>query len=111
MPLWSLVIIWSFIIQTAFHRWGSEFVFGHSMWVGFLPFTPATDFIASFLHTHLIHFVSSAPVMVRQAWLAGILAIHRPSIKGLHRARWLRGNARDSHSGGPGFKSVADQPG
>ena len=28
------------------------------------------------------------------------------------RARWLRGNARDSHSGGPGFKSRcdADQP-
>ena len=22
-----------------------------------------------------------------------------------YRARWLRGNARDSHSGGPGFKS------
>ena len=22
-----------------------------------------------------------------------------------HRARWLRGNARDSHSGGPGFES------
>ena len=26
-------------------------------------------------------------------------------IKTQHRARWLRGNARDSHSGGPGFKS------
>ena len=23
----------------------------------------------------------------------------------IHRARWLRGNARDAHSGGPGFKS------
>ena len=26
-------------------------------------------------------------------------------IRNQNRARWLRGNARDSHSGGPGFKS------
>ena len=26
-------------------------------------------------------------------------------ITNVHWARWLRGNARDSHSGGPGFKS------
>ena len=44
---------------------------GHSMWVlwwtkwglgrfftGFLPFSPTTNFISPFLHTHLIHFVS-----------------------------------------------------
>ena len=24
----------------------------------------------------------------------------------IYRARWLRGNARDSHSGGPGYKSL-----
>ena len=44
---------------------------GHSMWVlwwtkqglgrfftGFLPFSPTTNFIPPFLHTHLIHFIS-----------------------------------------------------
>ena len=31
------------------------------------------------------HFFSSAPVIVCQAWLASILAIHRPAIQGLHR--------------------------
>ena len=44
---------------------------GHSMWVswwtkrglgrffsGFLPFSPTTNFIPPFIHTHLIHFVS-----------------------------------------------------
>ena len=47
---------------------------GHSMWVswwtkrglggfftGFLPFSPTTNFIPPFLHTHLIHFVSFHP--------------------------------------------------
>ena len=36
------------------------------------------------LHTHFVNFILSAPVglMVRQAWSTGILAIHRPSIKG-----------------------------
>ena len=68
---------------------------GHSMWVswwtkrdlgrffmGFLPFSPTTNFIPPFLHTHLIHFrfISSALVMVRQAWLAGTLATHGPII-------------------------------
>ena len=32
-----------------------------------------------------------------------VLIILSQNIK--HRARWLRGNARDSHSGGPGLKS------
>ena len=47
---------------------------------GFLPFSPTTNLIAPFLHTHLIHFrvISSAPVMVRQAWSAGTLATHGP---------------------------------
>ena len=60
----------------------------NGMWVGFvgvLPFFHATNFIPPFLHTHLIRFISSVPVMVRQVWSAGIRAIHRPSIKGLHR--------------------------
>ena len=52
---------------------------------GFLPFSPATNFIPTYLHNHLIHFNHPPPVMVRQALSAGILAIHRPSIKGLHR--------------------------
>ena len=48
----------------------------------FLPFSPTTNFIPKFLHTHLIHFVSSALVMVRLAWSAGILATHGPIIRG-----------------------------
>ena len=32
----------------------------------------------------LIHFVSFVPVMMHQAWLASILAFHRPSVKELH---------------------------
>ena len=31
--------------------------------------------------SRLFHFISSAPVMVRQTWSASILAIHKPSIK------------------------------
>ena len=69
---------------------------GHSMWVSwwtkrglgrFLPFSPTTNFIPPFLHTHHIHFrfISSALVMVRQAWSAGTLATHEPIISGLHR--------------------------
>ena len=72
---------------------------GHSMWVswwtkrnlgrfflGFLLFCSATNFIPQFLHTHLssFHHISSTPVMMHQAWLAGFLVIHRSSIKGLH---------------------------
>ena len=52
---------------------------------GFLPFSPTTNFIPTFLPNHLIHFISTAPVMMWQAWSAGILAIYRPLIKGLHR--------------------------
>ena len=52
-------------------------------WV--LPFCPATNFIPPFLHTHLIHLISSTPVMVRQVWSAGIFVIHRPIIYRLHR--------------------------
>ena len=62
---------------------------GHSMWTkrglgrffsGFLPFSPTTNFIPPFLHTHLIHFISLALVMVCQAWSAGTLATHGPII-------------------------------
>ena len=38
---------------------------------GFLPFSSATNFIPPFVHTHLIHFISSVPVMVHQASSAG----------------------------------------
>ena len=86
----------------------------HSMWVswksklrldrffsGVSPVFPTTNFIPPFLHTHLIHFVdfvSSVPVLVRQAWSVGRLTTHRPSIKGLHHISsldpapvWARG--------------------
>ena len=52
---------------------------------GFLPFSPITNFIPPFLHTHPFRFISSALVMVRQAWSAGTLATHWPTISGLHR--------------------------
>ena len=70
---------------------------GYSMWAswkksslcrffsGFLTFSPTTNFIPPLFHTHLIPFVSFVPVMVHQAWSGGILIIHEPSIKGLHR--------------------------
>ena len=71
---------------------------GHSMWVswwtkrglgrfftGFLPFSPTTNFIPPFLYTHPFRSISSALVMVRQAWSAGTLATHGPIISGLHR--------------------------
>ena len=38
---------------------------------------------------NLFQFISSASVMVSQAWSAGILAIHRPSIKRLHLISFL----------------------
>ena len=71
--------------------------FCHSMWIswwtkrslgkffsGFLPFSPTTNFIPPILHYHLINFVSfhiisSEPVMMWQAWSAGILSTHWPS--------------------------------
>ena len=68
---------------------------GRSMWVswwtkrglgrffsGFLPFSPTKNFIPPFLHTHLIRFISSALVMVRQAWSVGTHATHGPIIWG-----------------------------
>ena len=69
----------------------------NGVWVVFFrfpPFSPVTNFISLFLHTHLVnfvsfHFISSTPVMVCQAWSAGILAINRPSIQGLHRSSSL----------------------
>ena len=42
----------------------------------FIPFSHVINCIPYFA-TPLIHFISLAPVMVRQAWSAGILAIHR----------------------------------
>ena len=46
---------------------------------GFLLFSTATNFIPSFFHT--LHILSD-PVIVLQAWSAGILVIHTPSIEG-----------------------------
>ena len=42
---------------------------------GFLPFpfSLTTNFIPPFIHTHLIHFISSVTVMVWQAWLLASL--------------------------------------
>ena len=66
---------------------------GPSMWVswwtkwglgrfftGFPPFSPTTNFIPPFLHTHPFRFISSALLMVHQAWSAGTLATHGPII-------------------------------
>ena len=71
---------------------------GPSMWVswwtkrglgrfftGFLPFSPTSNFIPPFLHTHPFRFISSALVMVLQAWSAGTHATHGPIMWGLHR--------------------------
>ena len=74
---------------------------GHSLWVswwtkrspgrffsGFLPFSPTTIRLHSTISpfsSHPFRFISSALVMVRQAWSAGTLAIHWPTISGLHR--------------------------
>ena len=62
-----------------------------TFFTGFLPFSPTTNFIPPFLHTHLIHFrfISSALVMVRQAWSTGTLPTHGPIIQGLHRISTL----------------------
>ena len=79
----------------ASHDWDPEFA-SQSLHVGFvmdetesrfLPFSPTTSFIPPFLHIHHFHFrfISSAPMIVRQAWSAGLLAIHKLSIKGLNR--------------------------
>ena len=65
----------------------------NGVWIGFCRdfsrfLLPQISFQHLFLHAHLIHFVLFnfiRPVMVHQGWSAGILAIHRPSIKGLLR--------------------------
>ena len=68
---------------------------GHSMWVswwtkrglgrffaGFLPFSPTTNFIPPFspYSSHPFRLISSALVMMRQAWSAGTLPTHGPTI-------------------------------
>ena len=42
---------------------------------GFSPVFPTTNFIPPLLLTHLIHFISSAPVLVHQAWSDSILQL------------------------------------
>ena len=73
---------------------------GPSMWVswwtkrglggffsGFFPVFPYHKFHSTISphSSHPFRFISPALVMVRQAWLAGTLAIHGPTISGLHR--------------------------
>ena len=74
------------------HLWGPEFM-SQSLHVGFLVSGVLVSFPWVFSHftchqfhstisphsSHSYNFISSVPVMVRQAWSAGILAIHRPS--------------------------------
>ena len=74
----------------------SVFVLDQSVWVRrffseFLPFSPATNLTPLFLQAHLINLVlfHYIPLMVRQAWSAGILAIHSSLMKGLHRFSFL----------------------
>ena len=55
---------------------------------GFLLFSPATNCIPQFSYPLFIHFVSLHFILLCDGALGGsvgILAIHRPSIKGLHR--------------------------
>ena len=58
----------------------------NGVWVGFswsFPFHPTTNFIPPFLHSLIsFHFISLAPMIVRQEWSADILAIHWPSSLG-----------------------------
>ena len=46
---------------------------------GFIQFSPTTNFIPPH-SSHPFRFISSALVMVRQAWSAGTLATHGPII-------------------------------
>ena len=63
-------------------------VSGHSMWVswwtkrslgrffsGFLPYSPTTNFIPPFLHTHLIHFVSFHFISICDG-ATGVVGLH-----------------------------------
>ena len=55
--------------------------------LGFLPFPLSQISFHNFptlISFVSFHFISSDPVVVRQAWSAGILAIHISSINGLH---------------------------
>ena len=77
------------------HRWDPDFVTrplhldfivdeteSGQVFSRIFPFSPATNFIPPFLHTQ---FISHASVVVCQVWSAGILAMHRPLTKRLHR--------------------------
>ena len=92
---------------------------GHSIWVswcvkqilgtffsGFLPFPQSQ---ISF--HHLIHFIASVPVMVRQACSADTLRIHIPSPKGLHRISAFHPSTRPNvgHKGLRIFEEVSEQ--
>ena len=62
----------------------------NGVWVGFSRVSPIFPYhkfhsTISPYSSHPFHFISSALVMVHQAWSAGTLAIHWPTISGLHR--------------------------
>ena len=84
---------------------------GHSMWVSWWTdrslcrFSHQFSTLISFI---LFNFIR--PVMVRQAWTAGILAIHRPSIKRLHRISSLCPALCRATSYGYFFKLVIAKP-
>ena len=68
----------------------------NGVWVGFsrgfthFPLPKISLYHLSALISFIsFHFISSAPVMVLQAWSADILAIHRPSFKELHCDSYL----------------------
>ena len=87
-------------VLLASHRWGPEFA-SLSLHVGFMvdetgsgqvfygvsPVFPHHNFHSTISphSSHPFRFISSAFVMVHQAWSAGTLATHAPIIQGLHR--------------------------
>ena len=81
-------------ILLAFQRELATFEFcggQNGIWVGFsqgfFHFPPpqiSFHHFSTLILLILFHFLSSAPVMVLQTWLADIFTIHRPSVKGVH---------------------------
>ena len=65
-PFWDKDNLW--LWWTGFSRGFSRFPLPQ---ISFHYFSTLISFIS-------LHFISSTPVMVRQAWSAGIIAIHRP---------------------------------
>ena len=65
-----------------FNSWWTKRGLGR-FFTGFRPCSRTTNFIPPFTESsHSFHFISSAPVMVRQAWSASTLATHGPILWG-----------------------------